>query len=72
MIVSSEGHPKASGPQLLNPFSVYVGKKTEIFYFHLNPESMLKTMVIVAVSIAILIELAARRTRQNTSLITTP
>jgi hypothetical protein len=42
------------------------------FYFHLNPEIMLKTMLIVAVSIAILIELTARRTRQHNSLISTP
>lgn len=33
---------------------------------------MFKTMIIVAVSIAILIELAARRTRQHNNLITTP
>jgi len=32
---------------------------------------MFKTMIIVAVSIAILIELAARRTRQHNSLATT-
>jgi hypothetical protein len=32
---------------------------------------MLKTMLIVAVSIAILIELTARRTRQHNSLIST-